>query len=117
MSTIPLNNIQTSDDQQNKRPDWLKVQLPSGETFENVKDLMRSKTLHTVCEEARCPKYRRMLGARHRDILDDGRHLYSQLCVLRHQNWPSKPIGLARAAARGASRESNEFAPRRDHIR
>ncbi|KAA3664342.1 MAG: lipoyl synthase [Chloroflexi bacterium] len=55
MSTIPLNNIQSPDEQPQKRPDWLKVQLPTGETFENVKDLMRSKTLHTVCEEAKCP--------------------------------------------------------------
>ncbi len=38
-----------------RRPDWLKVRAPGGETYENLKQLMRSKTLHTVCEEARCP--------------------------------------------------------------
>lgn len=38
-----------------RRPPWIKVRAPSGETYENVKDLMRSKTLHTVCEEAQCP--------------------------------------------------------------
>ena len=37
------------------RPDWLKVKLPSGETFSKLHELMRSKKLHTVCEEARCP--------------------------------------------------------------
>ncbi len=37
------------------RPEWLKVKLPSGETYSHLKDLMRSKSLHTVCEEARCP--------------------------------------------------------------
>ncbi|MDP4200152.1 MAG: lipoyl synthase [Bacteroidota bacterium] len=37
------------------RPDWLKVKLPSGETHDHLKRLMRSKSLHTVCEEARCP--------------------------------------------------------------
>ncbi|HWF43369.1 MAG TPA: lipoyl synthase [Candidatus Kapabacteria bacterium] len=37
------------------RPDWLKVKLPSGETFHNLKRLIDSKSLHTVCEEARCP--------------------------------------------------------------
>jgi lipoic acid synthetase len=37
------------------RPDWLKVKIPSGETFHNLQQLMRSKSLHTVCEEARCP--------------------------------------------------------------
>ena len=38
-----------------RRPDWIKVRAPSGETYENLKRLMRSKTLHTVCEEAMCP--------------------------------------------------------------
>ncbi|MFP4321944.1 MAG: lipoyl synthase [Anaerolineales bacterium] len=38
-----------------RRPDWIKVKAPTGETYEHVRGLMRSKALHTVCEEARCP--------------------------------------------------------------
>ncbi len=38
-----------------RRPPWLKVRAPSGETYENVRTLMRGKELHTVCEEAMCP--------------------------------------------------------------
>ena len=38
-----------------RRPDWLKVRAPSGENYEELKTLMRGKSLHTVCEEARCP--------------------------------------------------------------
>ncbi len=38
-----------------RRPPWIKVRAPSGETYQKVKDLMRSKDLHTVCEEAQCP--------------------------------------------------------------
>ncbi|HEV8190821.1 MAG TPA: lipoyl synthase [Ktedonobacterales bacterium] len=38
-----------------QRPEWLRVRLPSGENYEQLKHLMRSKQLHTVCEEARCP--------------------------------------------------------------
>lgn len=38
-----------------KRPEWLKVKLPSGENFNDVKTLMRTQKLHTVCEEAKCP--------------------------------------------------------------
>jgi len=38
-----------------RRPDWIKVRAPSGETYEWLRDMMRSKALHTVCEEARCP--------------------------------------------------------------
>lgn len=38
-----------------RRPDWLRVRLPTGENYDELKRLMRSKALHTVCEEARCP--------------------------------------------------------------
>jgi len=38
-----------------RRPPWIKVRAPSGEAYEQIRELMRSKTLHTVCEEARCP--------------------------------------------------------------
>lgn len=38
-----------------KRPDWLKVKLPSGENYSDVFKLMREQKLNTVCEEARCP--------------------------------------------------------------
>ena len=38
-----------------KRPAWLKVKLPSGENYNDVRNLMRRQQLHTVCEEARCP--------------------------------------------------------------
>ena len=38
-----------------RRPDWIKVRAPSGETYEWLQDLMRTKELHTVCEEAMCP--------------------------------------------------------------
>ena len=38
-----------------KRPDWLKVKLPTGDNYLNVRNLMREKKLNTVCEEAKCP--------------------------------------------------------------
>jgi len=38
-----------------RKPDWLRVRMPSGETYQSVRRLMRSKALHTVCEEAMCP--------------------------------------------------------------
>lgn len=38
-----------------KRPDWLKVKLPTGDNYSDVKNLMRRQKLNTVCEEARCP--------------------------------------------------------------
>jgi len=38
-----------------RRPDWIRVRAPGGETYQNLQTLMRSKSLHTVCEEAACP--------------------------------------------------------------
>ena len=38
-----------------RRPEWLRVRPPKGENYDNLKQLMRNKGLHTVCEEARCP--------------------------------------------------------------
>lgn len=38
-----------------RKPDWLKIRLTAGEDYNRLKRLMRSKTLHTVCEEAKCP--------------------------------------------------------------
>ena len=40
---------------QRKLPEWLKVKMPSGSKYENLKKLMGDQMLHTVCEEARCP--------------------------------------------------------------
>ena len=46
-----------------RRPEWIKVRAPSGETYEMVRGLMRSKQLHTVCEEAMCPNLGECWGA------------------------------------------------------
>lgn len=37
------------------RPEWLKVQLKTGPNYTDLKNIMRGKSLHTVCEEAKCP--------------------------------------------------------------
>jgi len=38
-----------------RRPDWLRVKLPSGEKFKEVSETIREHSLNTVCSEARCP--------------------------------------------------------------
>jgi lipoic acid synthetase len=45
----------TPQEQHARRPEWLKVRAPGGEDYARIKSMMRSKALHTVCEEARCP--------------------------------------------------------------
>lgn len=46
-----------------RRPSWIKVRAPSGETYEQLQHLMRKKALHTVCEEANCPNMGECWGA------------------------------------------------------
>jgi len=40
---------------QARKPEWLKVRVPAGENYFELKHLMRGLGLHTVCESARCP--------------------------------------------------------------
>ncbi len=44
-----------TDKEMPRRPDWLKVRLPAGPRYIELKEMMRGMELHTVCEEARCP--------------------------------------------------------------
>ncbi|AZK46223.1 lipoyl synthase [Paenibacillus lentus] len=37
------------------KPEWIRIKLTTGDNYQEIKEMMRSKTLHTVCEEARCP--------------------------------------------------------------
>ncbi|PUA34431.1 MAG: lipoyl synthase [Candidatus Terraquivivens tikiterensis] len=37
------------------KPKWIRVKIPSGPTYSRIRRVLRSKALHTVCEEALCP--------------------------------------------------------------
>jgi lipoic acid synthetase len=38
-----------------RRPPWLKVRIPGGENFFEVRRILRSHKLNTICEDAMCP--------------------------------------------------------------
>lgn len=38
-----------------RKPEWLKVKLPSGPNYQNLLSIVRERKLHTVCQEAMCP--------------------------------------------------------------
>jgi lipoyl synthase len=64
MSLINLDSIEPITPlSRQRKPEWLRVPLPSGENYTQLKQLMRSKSLHTVCEEARCPNIGECWGA------------------------------------------------------
>jgi len=46
LETVPIRD---------RKPGWLKVRSPGGSEYLRLKGLMRTQSLHTVCEEAGCP--------------------------------------------------------------
>jgi lipoic acid synthetase len=38
-----------------RKPDWIRMKMPNGERFQEIKQALRDNNLHTVCEEASCP--------------------------------------------------------------
>lgn len=58
MTSVPTRervNPEAANSRPLRRPEWIRVRAPAGETYERLQGLMRSKALHTVCEEAMCP--------------------------------------------------------------
>jgi lipoic acid synthetase len=61
-----------------RRPDWLKVRVRQGENFSELRNIMRERGLHTVCEEAACPNIYECWEAREATFLLGG-----DLCTRR----------------------------------
>jgi lipoic acid synthetase len=38
-----------------RKPNWLKVKLPTGKAYKQVKSLVKGNSLHTICESGHCP--------------------------------------------------------------
>lgn len=46
-----------------RKPEWLKVTLPHGDTYEHLREKVSELALHTVCREAMCPNIGECWGA------------------------------------------------------
>ncbi len=46
-----------------KKPSWLKVKLPVGESYKKVRNIVDSYKLHTICESGNCPNMGECWGA------------------------------------------------------
>jgi len=45
-----------------RKPDWIRVRIPSGNQVQRLKQTLRDHDLHTVCEEASCPNLPECFG-------------------------------------------------------
>ena len=55
----PITNTETKP----KKPDWLRVKLPIGESYKHVRNLVDTHKLHTICESGNCPNMGECWGA------------------------------------------------------
>ena len=46
-----------------RKPKWLKVKLPTGKAYNNVRSITKSHNLHTICESGNCPNMGECWGA------------------------------------------------------
>src|SRR6266852_3368666 len=53
-STVPIRY---------KKPNWLRVKLPIGDNFKQVRNLVDTHKLHTICESGNCPNMGECWGA------------------------------------------------------
>jgi len=53
MQELPVVNAEK--DTRIKKPDWLRVKLPIGESYKHVRGLVDTHKLHTICESGNCP--------------------------------------------------------------
>lgn len=51
------NLLKNKEDQEVKirKPEWLKVKIPSGKEYKQVKDIVEERNLHTICSSGKCP--------------------------------------------------------------
>jgi len=59
LPVIASNNTETIV----KKPNWLRVKLPIGESYKHVRGLVDNHKLHTICESGNCPNMGECWGA------------------------------------------------------
>lgn len=63
MEELPVINSSIPTISRTKKPSWLKVKLPVGESYKNVRNLVDTHKLHTICESGNCPNMGECWGA------------------------------------------------------
>ncbi len=58
-----IEEAQVNSGKLNKKPDWLRVKLPTGENYQKVRKLVDEYKLHTICQSGNCPNMGECWGA------------------------------------------------------
>ncbi len=64
MTELPvINSVPENTESRIKKPNWLRVKLPTGEGYRHVRSLVDNHKLHTICESGNCPNMGECWGA------------------------------------------------------
>ena len=55
LNHLVLSNSSSAPAPSLRKPSWLKMKMPAGESYSTLKRLVESHRLHTVCQSAKCP--------------------------------------------------------------
>lgn len=55
MQELPVISSVNESNSVVKKPNWLRVKLPTGENYRHVRSLVDTHKLHTICESGNCP--------------------------------------------------------------
>ena len=55
--------IEVEATERKRRPDWLRVKLPTGESYRKVREIVGEHKLHTICQSGNCPNMGECWGA------------------------------------------------------
>ena len=59
----PTNTTEKTTKERVQKPKWLRVKLPTGENYKQVRGLVDKYKLHTICESGHCPNMGECWGA------------------------------------------------------
>jgi lipoic acid synthetase len=60
---LELPVVDAPDSPRPKKPEWLKVRLPIGQNYRNVREIVDEFHLHTICQSGSCPNMGECWGA------------------------------------------------------
>lgn len=63
MLELPVVNKESEKPKRTKKPDWLRVKLPIGKEYRQVRKLVDEYKLHTICQSGNCPNMGECWGA------------------------------------------------------
>ncbi len=63
MTNLPQVAPEYNENGSIKKPNWLRVKLPTGENYKHVRKLVDNHKLHTICESGNCPNMGECWGA------------------------------------------------------